>query len=500
MPERIRIPSVGRAHDELLQTMEGFRKGDADWRDGRTWSLVYYAGEAHHELIQKAASLFFTENALNPMAFRSLKRMEAEVVQMSASMLNGPEGCVGTMTTGGTESVLMAVKAARDRARAKQPWIRNPEIVVPSTIHVALDKAAHYFGMKVRYVDVGPDFRADPAAMARRINRNTVLICASAPQYPHGVVDPIEAIGAVAKQRGIPFHVDACIGGFLLPWIEKLGYPLPVFDFRVPGVTSISADIHKYGFAAKGASVILYRDMSYLKHQFFVSTDWSGGIYASPSMTGTRPGGPIAAAWASLAGMGEGGFLEHTDRAMKATARLVAGLRALPEVQVYGEPDATLVAWGAKAAVNKGGVNIFAIADRLQEQGWTIDRQQNPQSIHCTVTSNHESVIDDYLRDVRVAIDHVVANPEVAASGNAAMYGMMAKVPLRALVKQSVMGVMETLYGTSIEPPEPNKLGDGNAGPLMKWMNEHGATIDAALDKFEAARGKIFGKKLGSRS
>jgi glutamate/tyrosine decarboxylase-like PLP-dependent enzyme len=496
MPERIRIPEVGRAHDEVLSTMEAFRAGDADWRDGRTWSLVYYAGPEHHELLKKASALFFAENALNPMAFRSLKRMEAEVVQMSASMLNGPEGCVGTLTTGGTESVLMAVKAARDRARAKKPWIGRPEIVAPSTIHVALDKAAHYFGLKVRYVDVGPDFRADPAAMERRINRNTVLVCASAPQYPHGVVDPIAEIGAIAQAHGVPLHVDACVGGFLLPWVEKLGHPVPVFDFRVPGVTSMSADIHKYGFAAKGASLVLYRDMSYLEHQFFVSTDWSGGIYASPSMTGTRAGGPIAAAWASLVAMGEAGFLDHTRRAMEAAARLKEGLRAIDELQVFGEPHATIVSWGAKRAVAEGGPNLFAIADELQAKGWNVDRQQNPASIHCTVTSNHGPVIDDYLRDVREAVEVVKANPERSASGNAAMYGMMAKVPLRALVKKSVLGVMRGLYGTSIEPPDPSKLGEADDGPLMKIVSQYGGVIDGALEKLQG----IVGKKPGSRA
>ncbi len=496
MSERIRIPDVGRAHDEILRTMEGFRAGDADWRDGRTWSLVYYAGPEHHELLKQASALFFAENALNPMAFRSLKRMEAEVVQMSASMLHGPEGCVGTLTTGGTESVLMAVKAARDRARAKRPWVTRPEVVAPSTIHVALDKAAHYFGMKVRYVDVGPDFRADPRAMERRINRNTVLVCASAPQYPHGVVDPIAEIGAIAERHAIPFHVDACVGGFLLPWVEKLGHPVPVFDFRVPGVTSMSADLHKYGFAAKGASLVLYRDMSYLRHQFFVSTDWSGGIYASPSMTGTRAGGPIAAAWASLVAMGEEGFLDHTRRAMDAAKRLQAGLRAIAELTVFGEPDATIVSWGAKRPVGEGGVNLFAIADRLQSKGWSVDRQQNPPSIHCTVTSNHGPVIDDYLRDVREAVGHVALHPELSASGNAAMYGMMAKVPFRALVKKSVLGVMEALYGTSIEPPDPDKIGEADAGPLMKVVNQYGGTIDAVLEKLQG----FVGKKPGSRA
>lgn len=500
MPERIRIPEVGRAHAEILATMDGFRVDDADWRDGRTWSLVYYAGAEHHELLKRASALFFAENALNPMAFRSLKRMEAEVVQMSASLLHGPEGCVGTMTTGGTESILMAVKTARDRARAMKPWIRHPEIVAPSTIHVALDKAAHYFGLRVRYVDVGADFRADPAAMERQLGRSTVLMCASAPQYPHGVVDPIEELGAIALRHGVPFHVDACVGGFLLPWVEKLGHPIPVFDFRVPGVTSMSADLHKYGFAAKGASLVLYRDMSYLKHQFFISTDWSGGIYASPTMTGTRAGGPIAAAWASLVAMGEAGYMDHTRRAMEAAKRLIEGIGAIAELTVFGKPDATIVSWGAKRPASEGGVNLFAIADRLQSLGWSIDRQQNPPSIHCTVTSNHAAVIDDYLRDVREAVDYVVRHPEVAASGNAAMYGMMAKVPFRALVKKSVLGVMEALYGTSIEPPDPAKLGEADAGPLMKLVNQYGSTIDAVLEHLDAARSKLRGKRPGSRA
>ncbi|MFO0661185.1 MAG: aminotransferase class V-fold PLP-dependent enzyme [Polyangiaceae bacterium] len=281
MSQRATIPSSGHDHEELLQTMQGFRHGDADWKDGKTWSLVYYAGEKHHEFLKKAHHLFFTENALNPMAFKSLKRMETEVVQMTANMLHGPETSVGTMTTGGTESILMAVKAARDRARALKPWIRRPEIVAPASAHVAFDKAAHYFGLKIRYAEMGDDFRVKVPSMRRLINRNTVLLVASAPQYPHGVVDPIEAIGELAQELNLPFHVDACIGGFVLPWVEKLGYPVPVFDFRVPGVTSMSADLHKYGFAAKGASVVVYRDMSYPRHQFFVSTDWSGGIYAS---------------------------------------------------------------------------------------------------------------------------------------------------------------------------------------------------------------------------
>jgi glutamate/tyrosine decarboxylase-like PLP-dependent enzyme len=336
--ERPAIPARGRDHEELLRQMEAMKAGDAGWKAGRVWSLVYYAGEAHHELLKRAHHLFFAENALNPVAFKSLKRMEAEVVQMTAGMLHAPPTGVGTMTTGGTESILMAVKAARERARRSRPWVRRPEIVAPRTAHVAFGKAAHYFGMKIRYAEVGEDFRVDVGEVRRLIGRNTALIVASAPQYPHGVIDPIAEIGALAEERGIPLHVDACVGGFMLPWVERLGYPVPPFDFRVPGVTSMSADAHKYGFAAKGASVVVYRDMSYLRHQFFISTDWPGGIYISPSMTGTRGGGPIAAAWASLMALGEEGFLDHTRRAMEAATRLREGIGQIPGLEVLGAP------------------------------------------------------------------------------------------------------------------------------------------------------------------
>jgi glutamate/tyrosine decarboxylase-like PLP-dependent enzyme len=484
MPERARIPGTGRAHDDVLAEMESFRRGDAAWKDGRTWSLVYYAGPEHHELLKKAHHLFFAENALNPMAFKSLKRMEAEVVQMTASLLHGgPEAC-GTMTTGGTESILMAVKAARDRARAARPWIRHPEIVAPRTIHVAFDKAAHYFGLRLRHAEIGPDYRVDVGALRRLVNRNTVLIAASAPQYPHGVVDPIEEIGAFAQGRGLPFHVDACVGGFVLPWVEKLGYPLPRFDFRVPGVTSMSADLHKYGFASKGASVVVYRDMSYLEHQFFVATDWPGGIYCSPSMTGTRAGGPIAAAWASLVAMGEEGFLHHTRLAMEAARALRDGIARIPELSVIGEPEATIVAWGAK----DGAVDVYAVADQLEARGWNVDRQQRPSCVHTTVTSNHVAVIPAYLRDLRAAVDHVLAHPEESASGNAAMYGMMARVPFRGMINASVKKVMKGLYGPGALAPDPAELAAQDDGPVSRLLSKHGGKLNALLDAVDRLR------------
>ena len=347
---------------------------------------------------------------------------------------------VGTVTSGGTESILCAVAAYRDRARRKKPWILWPELVVPTTIHPAFDKAAHYFGVKLVKVPVGPDYRADVRAMAKAIGWRTIGICASAPQYAHGVVDPIEELAALAHKKGLPMHVDACVGGFILPWLERLGRPVPRWDFRNAGVTSISADLHKYGYAGKGASTLVWRSIDDMRHQIFVATDFPGGIYASPTLLGTRPGGPIAAAWATLQSFGVAGYLALAKQAADTADRLRAGIVAIPGLVLVGKSDSTIVSYAAI------GMNVYALADRLEARGWTIDRQQRPASIHLTVTANHAPVVDDYLRDLRAAVDEVRANPKLAKSGSAPMYGMAAKMPVRRLVAGSVRKVIADLY------------------------------------------------------
>ena len=452
------MPAQGRDPEALITEMAGFREHDVAWREGRTWSLVYPAGEAHEAVLKRAASLFLSENGLNPLAFQSLKRMERDVVGMTADLLHGPASAVGTLTSGGTESLLLAVKAARDRANR-----RRPEIVLPETAHPAFDKAAHYFGVKLRLAKVGPDFRADPRAMARLIGRNTVLVVGSAPQYPHGVVDPIPELAELAARRGVPFHVDACFGGFLLPFLERLGHPVPPWDFRVPGVTSISADVHKYGYAPKGASVLLYRDMDHMKHQFFVTTRWSGGIYASATMPGSRPGACIAGAWASMMALGEAGYLALAEQALDTAKRLRAGLEGLDGIEVLGAGDATIVPWTTT------DVDLYAVADQLAAKGWSVDRQQRPACIHCTVNASNAPQIDAYLADVRDAVAHVRAHPELATEGEAAMYGLAARVPVRGLAEPAVRQALEQLYGTEGEldegaPPAARKL--------LGWLHE----------------------------
>ena len=438
------IPKVGRTTDDVLAHLEGCKHGDTKWRTGRVFSLVYcipgHAGEEHEKLLQKAHALYASANLLNPMAFKSLKQLESDLVEMAGRLFHCA-GAVGTVTSGGTESILCAVAAYRDRARRQRPWIRRPEMVVPSTIHPAFDKAAHYFGVKLVKIPVGTDFRADVRGMTKAIGRKTIGIVASAPQYPHGVVDPIAELGAVALERGIPMHVDACVGGFMLPWLERLGRTIPKWDFRVPGVTSISADLHKYGYASKGASLLVWRSIDQMRHQIFVETNFPGGIYASPTMIGTRPGGPIAAAWAALQTLGENGYMDLARATIDAADRFRAGIAKIPGLALLGSGETTIVAYGAV------GMDVYAIADQMEARGWTIDRMHRPAAVHLTVTANHAQIVDEYLADLRAAVSDVRRDPALAKSGSAPMYGMAAKMPLRGLVASRVRKVMADLYG-----------------------------------------------------
>ncbi|MBP6629347.1 MAG: aspartate aminotransferase family protein [Kofleriaceae bacterium] len=487
MTTRRAIPDQGEPAGDVLAALAAGKADDTAWRQGRVFSLVYHAGDDHERLLAAAHASHASSNLLNPIAFRSLRRLEAEVVEMAASLLHGPASTVGAVTSGGTESLLVALCAYRDHARRHRPWIRRPEIVVPRTIHPAFDKAAHYFGLRLRKVEVGPDLRADVDAMARAITRRTILLVGSAPQYPHGVVDPIAALGAVAARHDLPLHVDACVGGFVLPWVEALGRPVPAWDFRVDQVTSISADLHKYAYAGKGASVLLWRSMAWMKHQFFVAADFPGGAYVSPTLLGTRPGGPIAAAWAALRSQGRAGYLALTERALTAADQLRAGIAAIPGLEVLGHGDATIVAYAATS----GGPDVFAVADRLEARGWSVDRQHRPTSIHLTVTANHLAHVEAYLADLRAAAAEVTADPHLRASGNAAMYGMVAKVPVRGLIRGALRKVMEDMYapGAAHAPAGASAVADD--GAIGRLLARHGDKVGAALDALEQVRARL---------
>ncbi len=461
------IPKQGISRAEVLERMRGLQEQDVRWKENRAFSLVFHQSDEHTEFLKQAHNLFFEGNGLNPMAFASLRTFEHEVVRMAASMLHGDAETVGTMTSGGTESILLAVRTYRDRARKLMPWIRQPNMIVPASAHVAFDKAGKYFDVEMIHAPLADDFRVDVKALARLITSDTIAIAGSAPNYPSGMVDPIEELAELAERRNIGMHVDACIGGFLLPWAERLNAPIPAWDFRVPGVTSISADLHKYGYAAKGASTILYRSMDYLRHQFFVYVDWPGGVFASPSLPGTRPGGSIAAAWAALMAMGEDGYLRNAETVLRTARRFMDGINAIPGLRVLGNPPASVFAY----TTTEPGLNCYAIADRMAEQGWHIDRQQRPPSIHLMINPGHAEIADRYLEDLRASVAYVRAHPGAEWSGSAPAYGLMANAPLRKLVGKNVLAIMEQMYSAAGEAPHLDaKSGGGVPGPVLQLM------------------------------
>ncbi len=393
------LPLQGRAADDVLAEMDAAATDDAQWRDGKTMSLVFDPGEEIAAFVKRAYTRFFSENALNPSAFPSLRRFENEVVAMSAQLLGGDRQVVGNMTSGGSESILMAVKTARDWARAERKVRGIPQIILPTSAHPAFPKACSYFGLEPVFVPVGEDFRADPRAMKKAISRRTIMIMGSAPAYPQGVVDPIEEIAELAQRNNLWCHVDACVGGFMLPFVRELGYPVPPFDFDVPGVVSISADLHKYAYAAKGASVVLYRDARRRRYQYYAFTDWPGGIYASPTMTGTRPGGAIAAAWAVMNHLGHDGYRSITAEVMNATEEIKRGVARIPDIEVLGTPAMSVMALGSDT------LDVYAVGDELSMRGWHIDRQQNPPSLHLTVQRGHVTHTERFLSDLRTAVE-----------------------------------------------------------------------------------------------
>ncbi len=402
------LPRQGLSREEVLDRLVALKEGDQDWRGGRVFSLVYSAGDEVHELLQSALALYSAENGLNVLAFPSIGTMQHDIVRITASLLGADDpasgGAVdGFLTSGGTESLLQAVKTARDVARQDR-GIKHPRVVAAESAHAAFTKAADYFDVDLVRVPVGPDYRADVDAMADACNDDTILLVASAPTYPQGVIDPVADIAALAERRGVLCHVDACMGGFLLPFLTELGRCDEPFDFRLPGVTSMSADVHKYGYAAKGVSVILYRTAELARKQIFVTNDWLGGFYASTAMAGTRPAGPIAAAWAALMHIGHDGYLELTRRAHDAALALRAGIEATEGLAVRGDPRGTVMAFGA---ADPEQLDIFVVGEQLAVEGWYLDRQQRPDSLHATVHAGSAPTVPALLEDLRRAVREV---------------------------------------------------------------------------------------------
>jgi len=433
------FPTTGRSKKNVLDTMRAARDHDIKWQQGRVFGLVYHISDEIDDLLKDAFTMFFSENGLNPTAFPSLRKFESEVVAMSASLLSGDENVCGNMTTGGTESLLLAVKAARDWARIHQPEVTAPEIVVPVTAHPSFDKAGDYFNVRIMHVPVGDDFRANVDAMRAAITPNTIMMVGSAPSYPHGVVDPIGSLAAIAQERGLLFHTDSCVGGFMLPFIRKLGYEVPAFDFRVSGVTSMSADLHKFGYAAKPASVILYRTAELRRQQMFVAINWPGGIYPSPTMTGSRAGGPIAAAWALMNYLGEEGYLGIAKTVMETTVYLQAGINAIPGLKVLSNPEMSVFAIGSDK------LDVYELADELALRGWHLDRQHFPTCLHITINYLHATAKEEFLDDL-VSCAGIVRRPSARKTVNRLIV-RVANAAARILPETWMSRLMEKVSG-----------------------------------------------------
>jgi glutamate/tyrosine decarboxylase-like PLP-dependent enzyme len=395
----------------VLDALAAFKAKDLAWRRGRVFAYVYDPGPELEELAAKAYLMYLNENALDPTAFPSLVRLEVEVVRMIADLLRGDECVVGNFTSGGTESILLAVKTARDLARVERPHITEPEIVLPRTAHSAFHKAAWYFGLKPVVTPVNPaTFQADVDAMRNAITPNTVLLVGSAPGYAQGVIDPVEEIGRLALERNLLFHVDACVGGIHLSFMRLRGYEVRPFDFSVPGVTSISADMHKYGYAPKGASTVLYRNKQIRQYQLFACAATATYALINTTVLSTKSGGPIAAAWAMLKHLGVEGYGRIVDRVQSATRQLVDGINAIPALRVLGKPDMCMFSLASDE------LNVFELADKLSARGWYVQPQfsteQTPENLHVTVTLASCGVIDDFLFDLRDTVERLTASPD----------------------------------------------------------------------------------------
>jgi len=442
-PSYTQLPAKGLEQSDILQQLEDMKAREASrWKDGYVSGAVYHGDEKFLGFLNRVYAIHSQANPLHTDVWPSSAKFEAEIVAMTAQMLGAAETedeICGTVNSGGTESILLAMKSYRDRARQKI-GIRHPEMIAPSSAHTAFDKAAQYFGIKLIRTPVAPDFRADVNAVRRAITHNTIAIIGSAPCFPHGVIDPIEELSELARLHGIGFHTDGCLGGFVLPWAEKLGYPVPAIDFRLPGVTSISADTHKYGFAAKGSSVVLYRGLELRRFQYFTAADWPGGLYFSPTMAGSRPGSLSAVCWAAMLALGQNGYLEATRRLLETASHIKAGIQAIPELYLLGDP-LWVLAFGSDV------LNIYQVMDKMIQSNWSLNPLQKPCAIHIALTLRHTQagVAEKFIHDLRNAVEYVKTHPQ-ETGGSAPVYGMAATIPLRGLVREMLRRFADILY------------------------------------------------------
>lgn len=446
LPRHRSIPTDAREREALLVEMRTLQDRESPKAAGGYVSgAVYHGGEAHSRFLTEVYSMHVHGNPLHADVWPSLTKYEAEIVQMTATMLGADpldtsDGRIcGVVTSGGSESIFMAMKAYRDHAREER-GVTSPEMVTPTTAHVAFDKACHYLGIKQVKVELGADLRASVKDAKRAIGRNTIVVVGSAPGFPHGLIDPIEALSELARARGVGFHTDACLGGFVLPWAKKLGYSVPKFDFELPGVTSMSCDTHKFGYAPKGTSVVLYRGLALRRHQYFTAPDWPGGLYASPTAAGSRAGALSAACWAAMLTMGEEGYLSSTKRILETAAKIKAGIAAIPGMRVLGDP-LFVVAFASE------GYDIYRVLDGMSHRGWSLNGLHRPACVHLCVTLRQAEpgVAERFLSDLRACADEVRASPP-QKGGLAPIYGLAGSLPFGGVVSDILQRYIDVLY------------------------------------------------------
>lgn len=437
------LPIVGRTREDIIREMEElFTKEEPRWREGKVSGAVYHGDESHIDFQNKIYNINSQSNPLHFDIWPSANKFEAEIVSMTAHMLGDgltQDEIVGTVSSGGTESIMLAMKTYRDWTRDKK-GITEPEMIVPTTAHAAFDKASQYFNIKMIRIPVGPDFRADLEATKAAISPNTIVIVGSAPPFPHGIIDPIQELSELALSHGIGFHTDACLGGFLLPWAEKLGYPVPPFDFRLPGVTSMSADTHKYGYAAKGTSVVLYRGREMRHYQYYVTTEWPGGLYFSPTFAGSRPGALSAACWAAMLSMGEQGYMEAARGILEAATKIKQGINNIPGIKVLGDPLFVI-------AIASDELDIYAVSDVMTQMGWSLNGLQQPPAVHIALTQRHAQpgIAEKFLEDLAKAAATVRAHPEMQGSMTP-VYGMSGNVAFKGAVQEFIKTLIDMMF------------------------------------------------------
>jgi sphinganine-1-phosphate aldolase len=442
------LPEKGLNEEEILKELAYMSdEENKKWLGGQCSGTMYHGGLQHYDFLNKVFSMFSYINMLQRDLCPSMTKFEAEVLAMVGKMLHGEQVSkvnpmdeeAGAVTSGGTESIFNAMFAYREWGREVKR-ITNPEVIAPTTIHPAHVKAAHYLGMKIVRVPVNTEFEADVEAMRKQINSNTVALAGSAGTYPHGVVDPIDKLSQLALEYNLGLHVDGCLGGFILPWIEKLGYDVPVFDFRLPGVTSISCDTHKYGYSLKGTSTINFRNKDWRHYIYFAQEDWPGGIYCSPTNQGSRSGGLAAAMWAAMVGMGEEGYLNAARAIMDTSNRIREGIAKIPEIRIMGKSTFLI-------ALTSDVVDPYFVNDYLYSKGWRMNGCQNPLGFHFCITlpQTQPRIAERFLKDLEQGVEFA-KHPPYEVSKTGFLYSMGSSQDGREMIRLGLSGYIDAGY------------------------------------------------------